>query len=893
MLPKAKRLTAVFAAIIVAVLSAMPVSAGIEHMIIHQPTTNEPYVTVTSPFSASYQWYIADLDDGEEFSSGTDITPVSTQTASALTATPDGKKYICEITWSDGAQKFTDVITNNYAITHHPSASEPYVTLNNVSGATFQWHQSDFNAVTVADTDSADTVAASTVYGGSYAGGMWHGTPDIAVDIEFELKKNQLLAVTPSADFDGTVEEYGEAFLKSQAGVYTYLATEDVDFNLCVKNAESFNVKVEIITFIGSTPVIGQTDNTLTLNADGAYYFCEITGNGNAKLTTPSFKYSLAITHQPDAKEPYIEINTAKSATYTWFETSVSTRKVVYGFENENEIEIYNLWVGSFTDGKWSSNASGVFEGQMFLRKGQTLHLALPDNFESGVGGLKFEDGVYSYTAETNENFYIYLKNPTPFEFEIYVSELKNEKIIAELSNSKFTLPVDGKTYRCSVLVDGVELSGDPFVNSYTVTHQPQENAPNVETNAQNSVSYQWYRLEKKLYDVVRFSDTENRIAPSHIYKGIFSDESWQSQNGRLDIELNLKKNDVILVRLLSDSKVSANVNETDMSFSGEAFTFIAPKNGLFNLIVASPYSSTNFTASVKVLRGVKASEFSDTDATLNSISNGGYMCTVTFADGTTADSDPIIITNGSLDALEKELNSLTETATEDDKEKITQLALVASELISADASETARIKAIKDSAADLLALIAQKSTAVTALASAVEEYDSNKLIPSDRIAVTSLKNDITSLLNGKNLSQSQKDSLAALLDICDGLLEKIEALNITVSIVNNPKTAQIKFGETLTLSASVTDMPENAKIAWYVDGELTAEGETFNFSPEKSSVVTVKIFDENGNVILDKDEEEISDSEQVDVKTNFFIKLINFFKKLFGINQTIVQTVI
>lgn len=891
MIKKIKRLVAVLIAFIITALSALPVSAGVEHIILHQPTTSEPFVTVTNAYNANYQWFIANLDYGEELTDKSDLIPVDGQTSSSLTSTPDGKKYVCEITWSDGVQKFSDVIINNYAITHQPTASEPYVTLNNSSGAVFQWYTSNCSSVTVTDTNGANTLAASTVYDGTCADGLWHGTPGSPVDIEFELKENQLLAVTPSAEFNGTVEEYGESFLSSQAGTYFYLAESNTDFNLCVENDTPFSAKVEVLTFTDSVPVDNQSDCALTVGADGKYYFCKIKGNGQ-NLTTPVFRYDFAFTHQPNATEPYAEINSSKNAVFNWFEVSDTTYKITDSASSENERELSNLWVGSFVDGKWKSNASGTFEGQLFIQKGQTLSIVLPDNFEGGVGGLQFTDGAYTYTAETNEKFYIYLKNPTVFSFEIYISEIKNIQEITDVSQNEFNLPIDGKTYRCSVSVDGKELWSEPFTNDYVITHQPSKNEPFVKTNDEHASDYKWYKVERKLFDVTDSVDSESAVIPSHIYKGSVSDGIWLSQNGKLDIELNLKKNDVILVELSDGYNGNVTVNESDLSFSGKYFTFIVPQNGLFNVLVSSANSLINFNASLKVMRGVKGALIGNTETEPDAISNGEYLCCVTFSDGTTTESDPILITDGALDVLEKELKLIAENATEDESQRIAQIAESANGLSPTDTDEKERIMAISACAANLLSVIMQKSNAVTTLAALVDEYDTDKLVPSDKNDLISIKDNISVLLSGTNLSQNQKEKLTAMLDRCDELIERINSLNITVSIINNPQKAEINYGQTITLSATATDIPKGAKIVWYVNDKIVAEGESFDFSPESNSVVTVKLLDENGNIILGKDAEETADTEQIIVKSNFFIKLINFFKKLFGISQTIVQTV-
>lgn len=112
-----------------------------------------------------------------------------------------------------------------------------------------------------------------------------------------------------------------------------------------------------------------------------------------------------------------------------------------------------------------------------------------------------------------------------------------------------------------------------------------------------------------------------------------------------------------------------------------------------------------------------------------------------------------------------------------------------------------------------------------------------------------------------------------------------------TVSIRNNRGTKTISYGETLQLTAVSENMPANAKLFWYVDGVKKGEGTTFNVTPESGSAeITVKVVDANGN---DYAGEEISDTEEVTVKSGFFQKLISFFKNLFGISRIVTQAFI
>lgn len=129
-----------------------------------------------------------------------------------------------------------------------------------------------------------------------------------------------------------------------------------------------------------------------------------------------------------------------------------------------------------------------------------------------------------------------------------------------------------------------------------------------------------------------------------------------------------------------------------------------------------------------------------------------------------------------------------------------------------------------------------------------------------------------------------------------DAINEHIAAearMKATVKIKNNNGSKTVNYGETLKLTAIVTDVPNNVRIVWYVNGEAKGEGETFSVSLQSGSAeVAVKLVDENEVVLLDSSGNEISDSENVSVKAGFFQKLISFFKNLFGVNRTVVQAI-
>ncbi len=113
-----------------------------------------------------------------------------------------------------------------------------------------------------------------------------------------------------------------------------------------------------------------------------------------------------------------------------------------------------------------------------------------------------------------------------------------------------------------------------------------------------------------------------------------------------------------------------------------------------------------------------------------------------------------------------------------------------------------------------------------------------------------------------------------------------------TVSIKNNTGSKTINYGDTLMLTASATNLPDNTAIYWYVDGVKSGEGETFEIAFESGTKsVAVKLVDETTNEVLKNQYgTEIGDRENVTVNSGFFQKIISFFKDLFGMNRTVAQ---
>ena len=112
------------------------------------------------------------------------------------------------------------------------------------------------------------------------------------------------------------------------------------------------------------------------------------------------------------------------------------------------------------------------------------------------------------------------------------------------------------------------------------------------------------------------------------------------------------------------------------------------------------------------------------------------------------------------------------------------------------------------------------------------------------------------------------------------------------MKIKNNIGAKTINYGETLRLTAEITNGVNKPTVWWYVNGAKSGEGTTFEVSPKSGSIeVTARLVYADGTAVKDKNGNDISDSQTVSVKSGFFQKLISFFKNLFKINRTVIQS--
>ncbi len=119
------------------------------------------------------------------------------------------------------------------------------------------------------------------------------------------------------------------------------------------------------------------------------------------------------------------------------------------------------------------------------------------------------------------------------------------------------------------------------------------------------------------------------------------------------------------------------------------------------------------------------------------------------------------------------------------------------------------------------------------------------------------------------------------------------------VEIRNKPaENATYKYGETILIFADTKDMPQGGYIEWSISGEgaviVNSNGEMCEIQIVSggTAMLTATAVDADGEPLRGKSGEKITDTQNITAKAGIIQKIIAFFKKLFGLNKIILQSV-
>lgn len=108
------------------------------------------------------------------------------------------------------------------------------------------------------------------------------------------------------------------------------------------------------------------------------------------------------------------------------------------------------------------------------------------------------------------------------------------------------------------------------------------------------------------------------------------------------------------------------------------------------------------------------------------------------------------------------------------------------------------------------------------------------------------------------------------------------------------PSTYKIEYGHTLILEGRCYGMPEDCRLEWTVFGDAFTysvnDDGTLSLTAVGNGYVRVvyAIVDADGNIFNNSDDEPMTTDIRIGARSNFFLKIIAFFKNLFKVDMTV-----
>ena len=375
-------------------------------------------------------------------------------------------------------------------ISHQPTAGEPYVELNWDVEADYQWYSVESEDAEVTDENAKGRYADGEECATYNAEDGWTGVAySNMADVNFfevELKSGQQISMSINED----VDEFGIWSDNSNAeGWYDLAANETVYFTASADDTYyvyaycSVDARVRAYTTSYKYTVIeGETEATLQNLEIGTKYACKVTLENGDVLTSDIFENAYAITHQPTAEEPYVELNDDTDATYQWYSVEVGETEItdenVEAYSYNDETAVYdseNGWTPILDADGYQSSAT------LELNEGDTVVVELA---EGGFGycgfwdwdkghegdGCSETDGVLTYEFTMDADGVYTLYTDYPVAHKIYIGSVTYTAIDDE--TDALYAPTEEGLYACEVTFadDTTEMSDvfeGPHIHSY------------------------------------------------------------------------------------------------------------------------------------------------------------------------------------------------------------------------------------------------------------------------------------------------------------------------------------------------------------------------------------------------------------------------------------------
>ena len=364
-----------------------------------------------------------------------------------------------------------------------------------------------------------------------------------------------------------------------------------------------------------------------------------------------------AITHQPTAGEPWVELNDNTDVSYQWYAME-ATKTYLTNASFSTTASRYDEETNSWISYEVSEGGEASYF-RMNLSVGEELYIEI---IEGTVGNLwtvysgpdegapiveQIAANVYKITAKGVNTTLLY--TDVAATIRAYKLELSLGDALVGETSSELVNPELGEVYCCRIITPNGELISEAFTYAYEIVTQPTSDNPKVELNDATGAAYQWYQ-----YNPYGEEITDGNTYPSDFdaFKGTYTEgQGWTGTplDGVVHYFIvSAVAGDVFYVSFndgVDRDDIYVHMEYDDGSYIcstkvGDLYKIVTPMNDDYTLYVAGEDEDTV----IRVYKEDVVPVQGQTSATFTGTTKGYHDCLVTFADSTVERTDKICI---------------------------------------------------------------------------------------------------------------------------------------------------------------------------------------------------------------------------------------------------------